>query len=125
MPTCPKLLDHLYERYGRTDNGRSPPKKKAGGQAMIPVEEYKISERNATACHRFLAEAIYSSKVENPAFVRFLKHLRSVYTLPSRYRIADSLLTETYKETKEKTGKVLEKAFGQITLVSVSEQVGN
>ncbi|KAF2176039.1 hypothetical protein K469DRAFT_38955 [Zopfia rhizophila CBS 207.26] len=47
-----------------------------------------------------------------------LKRLRPAYNPPSRYRIAGPLLTETYKETKEKMEKVLGKASGQVTLVS-------
>ncbi|KAF2177002.1 hypothetical protein K469DRAFT_721098 [Zopfia rhizophila CBS 207.26] len=82
-----------------------------------------MNARDAAACDRLLAEAIYSSGVsfnfvENPAFIRFLKCLRPAYTPLSRYQIAGLLLTETYKETKEKMEKVLERASGQITLVS-------
>ncbi|KAF2178163.1 hypothetical protein K469DRAFT_754688 [Zopfia rhizophila CBS 207.26] len=102
---------------------RSPPKKRARGQMTILVKEYKISDRNAAACDRLLAEAIYSLKVpfafvENPAFVRVLNCLRPAHNPPSRYRIASPLLTETYKETNEKMEKVLEKASRQVTLVS-------
>lgn len=63
MLACKKLPVELYERYGRAISRGSPPAKKARGQTTIPVEDYKMSARDAAACDRLLAEAIYSSGV--------------------------------------------------------------
>ncbi|KAF2188020.1 hypothetical protein K469DRAFT_748803 [Zopfia rhizophila CBS 207.26] len=115
MLTYRKLPERLYERYRRSDGGKSPPTKKARGQTTLLKEEYRISDRDATVCNKLLADVIYSSRVpfnfvENPAFKRFLKRIRLACDPPSRYRIAGPLLTEAYKEIKEKMEKALEKS---------------
>ena len=121
MKGCRNLPVDRYSRYDRvasTFESRKRPR--VDGE----ITEYcTMTPRDQARCDELLAEAIYSSGVafnfvENPAFRKFLQHLRPAYKPPTRWKLANSMLDDAYDRTKKDMDVLLNKAGRQITLVS-------
>lgn len=135
LDACKQYQKELQERRKRSRADSAGNSITPSPHKQLAIALSKWTQADEDEADQLAAEWLYEANLpfnlfEHPAAKRFFNKLRPSYTPPSAYRIANSLLDESYKKVKETVDAIIdeEEALGVVfdeTTNVISDRVLN